>query len=253
MTIWPHDRGQIQQWHFVAQKQSTNTNQQIWKEKEAREDKGEHKAFNMRSQQAVVLYDTLLQEEDQAVSDHIYLLAPGEHQRPCPVLSGEKFKELAYADKNTYGKGGISATRKKPITLCKYFKQCLLNCDGRFAKDLDHLLASQYAVEDKQMHEQVQTVLRQSRHMGTASRERQCMDAEKSQYHTSYAAYRHSIQVPQICQGFSSKLAHCFTLFTGNGKATWNTNLVLDLVISRYAVAWGDTVYSTSVWKTTHT
>ncbi len=155
--------GQIQQWHFVALKQSSNTNQQLREEEEAKEDEEEQRAFNLRSEQAGVPYDTLLQEEEQPDSDRIYSLAPGEHQRPCPVLSDENFEELAHPDKYPYGNGGFSTSRKKPITLRKYFNQRLLNCDGRFAKDLDYLLASQYAVEAKQVRDQVQIVLRQSR------------------------------------------------------------------------------------------
>ena len=70
---------------------------------------------------------------------------------------------MAHPDKFPEGKGALSASRPKAITLSKYFNQRLLNCDGRFAKDIDYLLAAQYAVEAKRVKDQVQMVLRQTR------------------------------------------------------------------------------------------
>ena len=44
----------------------------------------------------------------------------------------------------------------------EYFNQRLLDVDGRFAKDIEYLLTAQYAVESKQVADDVGIVLRQS-------------------------------------------------------------------------------------------
>ena len=49
------------------------------------------------------------------------------------------------------------------MTPRKYFDQRLLNKDGRFAKDIDYMLAAEYAVETKQINDDVQISLRQTR------------------------------------------------------------------------------------------
>ncbi|CAB4019984.1 myosin heavy fast skeletal muscle, partial [Paramuricea clavata] len=109
-------------------------------------------------------YDTLLQDEQQLVNDDsTYSIAPGENQTPCAFLMDEKFEELANPSKYPYGRGGLSTKRQRKITARKYFNQRLLHKDGRFASDIDYLLAAQYTVEAKQVRDDMQITLRQTR------------------------------------------------------------------------------------------
>ena len=49
------------------------------------------------------------------------------------------------------------------LTLRKYVNACLLDQDGRFAKDIEYIFAMQYAVEHKQVRDSISVALRQTR------------------------------------------------------------------------------------------
>ncbi len=148
--------GQIEQWHFTALWKLADVDQtQPQTESEAAEYKEEQEAFDRTSKLVGIPYDTLLQPEEQTDTDNRFSIAPGEHQTPCSILSDKNYEELAHPDKYVDGTGEFSSSRPKSITLSKYFNQRLLNCDGRFAKDIDYLLAAQYAVEAKRVKDQV--------------------------------------------------------------------------------------------------
>ena len=52
--------------------------------------------------------------------------------------------------------------RGKPGSVCKYFNQCLLDADGRFARYIEYLLTAQYAVESKQVADNASIAMRQT-------------------------------------------------------------------------------------------
>ena len=52
--------------------------------------------------------------------------------------------------------------KDRKITARKYFNQRLLHKDGRFASDIDYLLAAQYTAEAKQIRDDMQITLRQT-------------------------------------------------------------------------------------------
>ena len=134
-------------------------------EKETVEDSEDQHVFNETSKLRGLPFDTLLQQENLGADD-IYSIAPGESQKPQPFFSDDNFEELANPDKYPFGNkesSTCSTSRKKSITPRRYFNQRLLNCDGRFAKDIDYLLTAQYIVEAKQVKDQAQIVLRQTR------------------------------------------------------------------------------------------
>ena len=67
----------------------------------------------------------------------IYQCAPGENNTPKYMLLDDNFEVLAFPDLFPYGKGGyMSAERPIKLGIRKYFQQRLLNCDGRFAKNM---------------------------------------------------------------------------------------------------------------------
>ena len=64
--------------------------------------------------------------------------------------------------KYPFGSEGINTHRERSITIRKYFNQRLLHVDGRFAKDIEYLLAAQYAVEHKQVYDEISIAMRQT-------------------------------------------------------------------------------------------
>ena len=70
----------------------------------------------------------------------IYQCAPGENNIPKYILPDNNFEVLAFPDLFPYGSGGYhSAHRKVKLPMRKYFQQCLLNVDGRFAQNIEYL------------------------------------------------------------------------------------------------------------------
>jgi hypothetical protein len=124
------------------------------------EDEEDIIAYEQTSKLRGIPYDTLLQDGQQLVNDDsTYSIAPGENHTPCAFLMDEKFEELANPSKYPYGCGGLSTKRQRKITDRKHFNQRLLHKDGRFASDIDYLLAAQYTVEAKQVRDDTQITL----------------------------------------------------------------------------------------------
>ena len=93
-------------------------------------------------------YDTCLQNELPEEANQVFSIAPGEGNKPIPLLTDTLFEELANPDKFPYGDGGFADTeRDTKLTLRKYVNARLLDQDGRFAKDIEYIFAMQYAVE----------------------------------------------------------------------------------------------------------
>ena len=94
---------------------------------------------------------SMLSYENPEVEAQIYSVAPAEGQCPKDIMSDTHFEEMSNPSKFPYGNGGFNTNCPHKISLQKYFQQRLLDVDGRFAKDLEYLLASQYKVECKQI------------------------------------------------------------------------------------------------------
>ena len=95
-------------------------------------------------------YDTCLQNELPEEANQIFSIAPGEGNKPIPLLTNTLFEELANPDKFPYGKGGFTDTeRDTKLTLRMYVNAHLLDQDGHFAKDIEYIFTMQYAVEHK--------------------------------------------------------------------------------------------------------
>ena len=105
-----------------------------------------------------IQFESYLQPENYTFS-----LAPGEGGKPMYILDDKNFEEMAYPTHFPKGKGGFSYNRHVKLTARCYFQQRLLNCDTRFAKDVEYLLASQYAVECKQVCDSASIRLRQTK------------------------------------------------------------------------------------------
>ena len=82
----------------------------------------------------------------------IYQYAPSENNTPKYMLLDDNFKVLAFPDLFPYGKGGyVSAERPIKLGIRNYFQQRLLNCDGRFAKNMEYIFCAQYISNIKQI------------------------------------------------------------------------------------------------------
>ena len=82
----------------------------------------------------------------------IYQCVPGENNIPKYILLDKDFEILAFPDLLPYGSGGYnSANRKIKLPTRKYFQQCLLNVDNRFAQNIEYLFCAQYIAEIKQI------------------------------------------------------------------------------------------------------
>ena len=109
-------------------------------------------------------YDTCLQNELPEEANQVFSIAPGEGNKPIPLLTDTLFEELANQDKFPYGDGGFADTeRDTKLTLRKYVNACLLDQDGHFAKDIEYIFGMQYAVEHKQVRDSISVALRQTR------------------------------------------------------------------------------------------
>ena len=74
----------------------------------------------------------------------IISVAPAEGQRPLSIMTDPNFEAMFNPDKFCFGSETFSTDRPRKLTYRKYFNQRLLDVDGRFACDLDHLFVAQY-------------------------------------------------------------------------------------------------------------
>ena len=84
--------------------------------------------------------------------NQIHQCAPGENNIPKYILLDNDFEVLAFPDLFPYCNGGYhSANRKVKLPIRKYFQQCLLNVDSRFAQNIEYLFCAQYIADIKQI------------------------------------------------------------------------------------------------------
>ena len=57
-------------------------------------------------------YDTCLQNELPEEANQVFSIAPGEGNKPIPLLTDTLFEELANPDKFPYGKGRFADTER---------------------------------------------------------------------------------------------------------------------------------------------
>ena len=141
-----------------ATEEATNDDEQ--------QEKEDAEAFEKSCRLRGIPHNTLLQNEfrDDSVHENVtYSIAPGEGQKPLPLLTDHHCEELAYPDKFPSGKGGFHCDRPMKITHRKYVNARLLSCDGRFARDINYILAQQYATEHQQVLSAINIALRNIR------------------------------------------------------------------------------------------
>ena len=183
--------GLVLQYHFVALddnkdiSQSTvnscdaNSEEQLNEQHEA-----EDKAALERSVELCGLpYESGLFSKDPDWCNKIISCAPGEKQKPIPLLSDQHFEQLSNPEKFPDGQNGLLSDREKTIHPRRYFNQRLLDVDGRFAKSTDYLLSAQYATESQQIHGNINHyVLRRAKARSTEGKKITAKDVKNTNY-----------------------------------------------------------------------
>ena len=95
--------------------------------------------------------ESMLSVENPEFDVQTYSTVPAEGQKPISIMTDKDFEKMANPDKFCFGTGGFSTERSWKITYRKYFNQCLLDIDGRFARDIYYPFVAQYIVEAKQI------------------------------------------------------------------------------------------------------
>ena len=97
------------------------------------------------------------------LENHVFQCAPGEHNISKYILLDTDFEVLAFPDLFPYGYGGYySEGGPKNLGICKYFQQCLLNVDVRFAQNIEYLFCAQHIVDLKQIQSDADLAIRLS-------------------------------------------------------------------------------------------
>ena len=95
----------------------------------------EQAAVNYRQELTGNRLPSVLQFEN--LENQIYPCVPGENNIPKYMLLDNDFEVLAFPDLFPYGGGYHNEHRKVKLPIRKYFQQCLLNVDGRFAQNIE--------------------------------------------------------------------------------------------------------------------
>ena len=131
---------------YTTEITSTNVENIDTQNDEDTEEAEEQIAINHRKELTGDPLPTVVQYEN--LENQIYQCAPGENIIPKYILLDNDFEVLAFPDLFPYGSGGYhSANRKVKLPIRKYFQQCLLNIDCRFAQNI---FCAQYIADIKQ-------------------------------------------------------------------------------------------------------
>ena len=110
----------------------------------------EQAAVNHRQELTGDPFPSVVQFEN--LENQIYQCTPEENNIPKCILLDNDFEVLAFPDLFPYGGCGYhSKHRKVKLPIRKYFQQCLLNVDGRFAQNIEYLFCAQYRADIKQI------------------------------------------------------------------------------------------------------
>ena len=148
------------QYHFVALDDNKDISHSVVNSSDTKSQEELHEQYEAEDKAALeksvelcgLPYESGLFNKDPDWCNKIISCAPGEKQKPIPLLSDQHFEQLSNPEKFPDGQNGLLSDREKPIPPRRYFNQRLLDVDGRFAKSTDYLLSAQYATESQQIH-----------------------------------------------------------------------------------------------------
>ena len=129
--------------------------QRILKKKEDKEIEQDNAELLRKVEMCGLPFETAIFNEEGTMNDVQVSIAPAEGSKPIPLLTDEHFESLSNPDKFPDGKNALSTKRKFPLDVKRYFNQRILDVDGRFAKSIDYLFSAQYAVENRQVKNEI--------------------------------------------------------------------------------------------------
>ena len=123
----------------------------------------DQQAADRNRQHVLQPFPTLLELDE--IEQSTFSVAPGEGKQPKYIITDENFETLSFPDLFPTGVGAFPTTtaRERKLDLRRYYNQRLLNVDGRFAANIEYLLASQYATELKQVKGNIGIAMRLKR------------------------------------------------------------------------------------------
>ena len=160
---------QDQEWVQTKDVQQTSLQDADSPERQGQEDaqhtdlfeKQDQEEFEKSSKLKGLPYATCLQE-DMGTTQKVFSIAPGEGQTPKGILEDDDFESLAFPHLFPLAENTLSIARTVKLTAKKYFIQRILDCDGRFSKNIDYMLAAQYSTEQKSVQDSITVMMRQS-------------------------------------------------------------------------------------------
>jgi len=168
-----------------------------------------------------VSYDTCMCPDDILTDQFETLsLAPGEGQKPRNPLQDLNAEVLAFPQLFPDGKFGFDATRKKTLTLKKYFNARLLHFSGKFARNIEYLFYSVALSEKKQLQDSVNIALRKSKAWGLTAASVKDTTARTAIIHTdrAFTFMRDLRGSPAFCQ---KMLYELLAMVKQLGVCTW--------------------------------
>ncbi|XP_060596137.1 uncharacterized protein LOC132750210 [Ruditapes philippinarum] len=148
---------------LVPANQSVNSHdnkEQLTESEEETDKEDEHE--DNRSKLSGIPFDTCIQPKD-IVNESVLSIAPGEGKRPVSFAQDKYAEELSFPQLFPTGKFGFSHERPTKLSMKKYFQARLLNCDGRFSKNIDYIFYAQYRVEAKEVYDSISLSLRKGK------------------------------------------------------------------------------------------
>ena len=115
-----------------------------------------------RTKLSGIPFDSCIQPKD-ILHDGILSMAPGEGKKPISFIHDKCAEELSFPQLFPSGRFGFSHARSSKLTLKKYFQCRLLNCDRRFARNIDYIFFAQYRVEAKEVYDSISLSLRKGK------------------------------------------------------------------------------------------
>ena len=105
-------------------------------------------------------FQSCVQQENPDIADLIVHYAPGQGNKPIPLLQDKNAEVYGFPQLFPLGKGHFNDVRPNKLTMKKYAEHRLFNADRRFASNPEYIFFLQCLVEKEQLHSNISTHMR---------------------------------------------------------------------------------------------